>query len=610
MSSQGLLPRILIIDDLLGRTHPDRPNRERANLCGQYLLEDITRDQEGKGPTVRIVEPIAQACFYRGQQPACSVVGDRVENDMAGILDRTRDGWVTRKPEEIPWSLLLLDLCFYTGIVTERSNRETPGMPEGQPDDDRPESYFGLKVLQEVRRHFPGLPVVVFSSRSRHEVVEQFADYGAVDFLPRETERGAEVLGTIIRRHALIPDGEGTIVGHAIPLLIALRNARRLAPSRQSVLIVGERGTGKELLARYIHRHRTSGAPRPFVPANSSVFTPELFASELFGIEARVATGVERRSGLIRSADGGDLFLDEIRHMPPQVQASLLRVLEDGKVVPVGSTTPQPVNVSFIFATNSNLDALAVSGGFSPDLLDRLRLGGSVWVPPLRDRAEDMSLLVEQFLRKAESEYGGIRREVSPDALMKLQSHHWPGHVRELHACVFHAVRSYPGVERLSPVHIQIIDIDSQVLTLDRSNRDVQSQDVDPQSATDLDYLIECLGRLDLESVSRSKLVGRLRDLQNAYARVAAGLVRAGLVATSRATPHEPEGKLQIHPAVKLLMGDSGLTASKAADLIKKFLAVSPKAAEPLLLDPLLREALQRAVALRPPKAKRTLHNT
>ncbi len=598
------LPRLLVIDDLLGRIHTDRPNRERANLCGQYLLEDVTGDQKENAPTMIVKAPVAQACFCRGQRPACAVVGDRVENALEDALNMVRRGWSARPSGDPPWALVLLDLCFYTGSVTVASNRETLGMPEGRPDDDLPDRYFGITVLEEIRRQFPGLPVVLFSSRRREDVVDQFSKLGAEDFLPREVEQAPHLLSTLLQRHALLSDETGAITGRSIPLLVALRDARRLAPSRQSVLIAGERGSGKESLAQYIHRHRFAKGKRPFVAANSSVFTPELFASELFGIEARVATGVERRGGLIRSAEGGDLFLDEIRHMPPQVQVSILRVLEDGKVQPVGSTAPQPVNVSFIFATNSNLDALSVSGGFSPDLLDRIRSGGSVSLPPLRDRIDDLPLLVDRFLRSAEKEYGAVGRDVSPQAMQRLGAYHWPGNIRELRTAIYHAVRSYPGVERLAPIHLQLADVETQSpVSFGRPSS--AARPIEGQSSGDSGIGLPSASTDDM--ASGTQLAGSLRNLQDAYAAAAARLVRAALIATNRVTPDNPEGRLQIHPAIKLLLADPALSASKAADVIKKFLSLSPKVtAELLSKDPILREAMEKARKLRPGKTKRS----
>lgn len=600
------LPRILVIDDLLGRTLPDRPNRERINLCGQYLLEDVTGDQRGATGSLKINAPIARAFFCRGQTPACALVGDNVENDMNVVVSAIRQGWSGRRPRELPWSLVLLDLCFYTGPVTSVSDHETSGMPEGRPDDDRPGTYFGITVLEEIRRHFPGLPVVVFSSRSRQDVIDEFSKLGAADFLPRETDKAPQALNSILRRHALLSDETGTITGHSIPLLLALRNARRLAPSRQSILILGERGSGKELLAQYIHRQRARKGRRPFIAANSSVFTPELFASELFGIAARVATGVERRPGLVRSADGGDLFLDEIRHMPPQVQVSILRVLEDGNVTSVGSTVPQAVDVSFIFATNSNLEALSVSGGFSPDLLDRIRSGGSVSLPSLRDRLDDLPVLVERFLREAEGEYGGIERDISPQAMQRLGTYHWPGNIRELRSCIYQAVRSYPGVERLAPIHLQFADSEAQPVSIATHLRaDLSTSREAQANSDDLELGVEVPAFGHRGTLGGPELAGSLRDLQDAYARGAARLIRAALLATSRVTPDNPEGRSQIHPAVKLLMGDAGLSASKAADVIKKFLSLSPRLTEQLLSDPVLREAMEKARRLRPGRSAR-----
>src|ERR1044071_2712056 len=150
MSSTNI-PRILIIDDLFGRTHADHRNEERANLCGQYLIEDVTGDEIGKGQIQRIKKPIAQAVFCRGQKPRCSTVGDYVENDIEGTLEIIQDGWEEWRPERPRWAMVLLDLCFYTGRVTSESNQVALGMPEGRPGDDDPTQYFGLVLLKAIR---------------------------------------------------------------------------------------------------------------------------------------------------------------------------------------------------------------------------------------------------------------------------------------------------------------------------------------------------------------------------------------------------------------------------------------------------------------------------
>jgi hypothetical protein len=183
------LPRILIIDDLYGRVVSSGANHDREQLCGRFLLRDVTRDPSGKESRAMVRKPVAEAVFFRGQKPECATVGDHVENDLDGCLRKAREGWnglpATGKA---PWSLVLLDLCFYTGPVTEESNREDRGMPEGRPDDGNSSRYFGLTILQALRREFPDLPVVMFSSKPRGDVSYLIDREGARAFLPRDED--------------------------------------------------------------------------------------------------------------------------------------------------------------------------------------------------------------------------------------------------------------------------------------------------------------------------------------------------------------------------------------------------------------------------------------
>ncbi len=172
--SNNVFPRILIIDDLLGRTHRNRRNEERVNFCGQYLIEDVTGDQGAREPALKIKRPVAQAVFCRGQQPACSALGDVVQNDLAETLAVIREGWLHPRPGKPRWAMLLLDLCFYTGQVTEESNEETAGMPEGCENDRSPQHYFGLQILEAIHLEFPELPVIVLSAQPRDDVSHEF----------------------------------------------------------------------------------------------------------------------------------------------------------------------------------------------------------------------------------------------------------------------------------------------------------------------------------------------------------------------------------------------------------------------------------------------------
>ncbi len=597
MSDPAPIPRVLVLDDLFGRTLPDRRNEERANLCGQFLIEDVTGDEAGKGAPQRIRRPVARAVFCRAQTPTCARVGDVVENDLEGALRAIRAGWAPGRPR---WALILLDLCFYTGPVTVESHRRTPGMPEGRPGDGQPANFFGLRLLRAAQEQFPDLPVVILSSQAREGVSREFSRGGALAFLPRGEERGPELLREYLDRYGLLPDDAGQIVGHSPALLQALRAARRAAADRRNVLIRGERGTGKELLARYLHRHAPAG--RPFVVVDSGALNPHLFGSELFGHVRGAFTGADRdRAGRIAQAEGGDLFLDEIGNMPADVQVGLLRVLEYRDVTPLGAEQGQRVDVRFLSATNEDVEGRAAAGGFRQDLLDRLREGGTVLLPPLRQRPEDLDALVERLVREAEAARpGALARRVEPEALERLRRHDWPGNVRELRTCIFNAVAAYPDVEHLVPLHLRFGGEGPPAAAAAPAPAPASRR-----AGATLDELLRDLAEFDPGALAPADLVGKLPALQRAYARLTARLLQAALVATRRPTPDCPDGQLFIHPAVKLLAGDKAVSTSQAADVIKRLVGLCPEIEEELLAAPAVREAYATALRLRPRQSAR-----
>lgn len=602
MNDTSFLPRILIIDDLFGRTHPDRRNEERANLCGQYLIEDVTGDEIGKGTPQKIKKPIAQVVFYRGQKPICSTLGDIVENDPEGTLRVIRSGWEESQPNKPRWAMVLLDLCFHSGPVTEESNRKTLGMPEGREGDDDPRRYFGLQILELLRQTSPDLPAVILSSKSRNEVSLEFSSKGALGFLPRGDEGSSEALKDYILKHGLIPDESGEIIGYSKSILLSLRAARLAAKNRKNVLLLGERGTGKELFAGYISRHRPEAASQ-FVIVNSAELTPELFASALFGIEDRTATGVKRRIGLIEEANGGDLFFDEVKDMSPLIQAAILRAIEQREIARQGSEDRKiHVDVRFLSATNVDLERMALEGSFRPDLLDRLRDGGTVYLPPLRERKEDLPLLVEEFVRDAEHHLAGaLKRQIEPDAVQMLQGYDWPGNIRELKTCIFRAVNENPDVEHLVPVHIHL----PNELIL-RSTRSVPGLQTKTQTNANsgiasgsFEELIDRIERYQFDSNDRSGLAGKLTRLRRACAGLLSRYLAAALAATAKATPENPEGEIQITPPIKLMRGDKTVTTSQACDEVKRLLKESPE-----LTDPVLKRSHEYVLSLRPRKPK------
>jgi len=588
------LPRILIIDDFFGRTHSDRCNEDRAHLCVKYHLKDITGDEEGKGAAHTIKEPVAEAAFFRGQHPICATLGDTVENDLEGCMRIIETGWNPGHTEPV-WSLVLLDLSFYTGRVTDTSNQRSAGMPEGQPCDSDTNRYFGLIILREIQKRFPELPVIILSTKPRTSVSRQFSYWGALAFLDRSSPESSGLLKEYIWRYGLIPDITGHIIGTSKALLLSLRTARMIANNRHNVLIRGPRGCGKELIASYINRNNRKDTKTPFVIVDSGVLNPNLYASELFGHKKGAFTGADRdQQGRIIQANGGDLFLDEIGNMPLEVQLGLLRVLEYHEVTPVGSKESVTVNVRCISATNIDIEKLSASGkGFRLDLLDRLRAAGTLILPPLCERKEDIPLLVEKFVREAEIlTQNSFHRDIDQTALDKLMAYDWPGNIRELRQCVFKSVYKHPDIEYLVPAHIYI----PQAVTEDQSpNTNEIVSPIQPEAAPNsLEEVLEYMADFDFETLKRNELVGKLETLQQYCNEFIANYVKSTLQATTKPV----EGKVQIHPAIKMALGDQTVKASKAADIIKKCLAPVKTS------DPLLHQALEKAFQLRPKRSK------
>ncbi|MCS6799522.1 MAG: sigma-54 dependent transcriptional regulator [Myxococcota bacterium] len=220
------------------------------------------------------------------------------------------------------------------------------------------------------------------------------------------------------------------IVGRSAPMRALFRMLERLRGSNATVLITGENGTGKELVARAIHR-QSPRANRRFVAANCSAFNDNLLESELFGHKRGAFTGaVSDKPGLFEVADGGTFFLDEVGDMSPGMQVKLLRVLQEGVFFPVGATEPRKVDVRIIAATNRDLPTLVAQGSFREDLYYRLHVV-ALRVPSLRERREDIPLLVDHFLAQ-QRERTGRTKLLSRRALERLLAHDWPGNVREL----------------------------------------------------------------------------------------------------------------------------------------------------------------------------------
>jgi formate hydrogenlyase transcriptional activator len=229
------------------------------------------------------------------------------------------------------------------------------------------------------------------------------------------------------------------IVGSSEPLRKVLTQVGKVAPSDSTVLILGETGTGKELIARAIHK-RSSRASRAFIGVNCAAIPPSLIASELFGHEKGAFTGAtQRRLGRFETANGGTIFLDEVGDLPPEIQIALLRVLQEREIERVGSDKPIPVDVRVVAATHRDLNALVSEGKFRQDLMYRLNVV-PIQMPSLRERAADIPLLVEYFIARFGRKAGKKLGTIDKRTLKLLQAYQWPGNVRELQNVIERAV--------------------------------------------------------------------------------------------------------------------------------------------------------------------------
>ena len=272
----------------------------------------------------------------------------------------------------------------------------------------------------------------------RGQVTRWYATGTDIDDRVRAEERTRNenlALREQIDRDSMFED----IVGSSEALRRVLREIAKVAPSDSTVLILGETGTGKELLARAIHK-RSKRADRAFIGVNCAAIPPSLIASELFGHEKGAFTGAtQRRLGRFESANGGTIFLDEVGDLPPEVQVTLLRVLQEREIERVGGNNPIAVDVRVIAATHRDLNALVAEGKFRKDLLYRLNVV-PIEMPPLRERAADIPLLAEYFIDRFGKRAGKKFRTIGKKSLKILQAYGWPGNVRELQNVIERAV--------------------------------------------------------------------------------------------------------------------------------------------------------------------------
>jgi len=333
----------------------------------------------------------------------------------------------------------------------------------------------GLDVLAAIRgdvSHFPrpGAPeVIMISGHGTIEAAVRATKLGAYDFLekPLSMDRTLLVLRNAIQAHHLREDNQefarqltkGSITGESISVKALRQQIKLMAPTNGRVLIFGESGAGKELVARSMHAESLR-RDRVFVELNCAAIPEDFIETELFGYRHGAGPGgpnqpTEKR-GTFERADGGTLFLDEVGDMSLKTQAKVLRTLDEQRFYPVGASTPVHVDTRVIAATNKDLEEEIARGNFREDLFYRLNVI-PFFVPPLRDRKEDIPLLAREFLSEFGQQYGRPHVEIADAALSALKQYHWPGNVRELRNVIERVLILNPKAQRIDTKHLPML---------------------------------------------------------------------------------------------------------------------------------------------------------
>jgi nitrogen regulation protein NR(I) len=344
----------------------------------------------------------------------------------------------------------LCDVLKEDGFKVTVCNRGDEGLRRANSDecdvvltDLRLPGLGGVEIVRQLHDTQPRLPVVLMTAHGTIETAIEATKLGAYDYLQKPFEMPAliEVLhraadaGRLMREPVTLPDapvvGRTALVGTGRAMQDVYKEIGRVAAKPVTVLIRGETGTGKELVARAIYQHSLR-AKAPFIAINCGAVPENLLESELFGHERGAFTGADqRRIGRFEQANKGTLLLDEIGDLPPNTQVKLLRVLQQQTFQRVGGSEPISVDVRVIAATHRNLEAMIREGKFREDLFHRLNVV-CLQLPPLRERREDIPVLVQHFLRKYAADFGIESPAIAADAVAVLQADSWPGNVREL----------------------------------------------------------------------------------------------------------------------------------------------------------------------------------
>ncbi len=390
----------------------------------------------------------------------------------------------------------------------------------------------GLEVLEKIRNLDLARPpeVIMISGHGTIESAVRATKLGAYDFLekPLSLERTLLMLRNAVESRRLRNENaelqqqltqQAYVTGESVPVKALRQQIRLMAPTNGRVLIYGESGTGKERIARTMHAESLRN-DRVFVELNCAAIPENFIEGELFGYRHGALTdGMAEKRGTFERADGGTLFLDEVGDMSLKTQAKVLRALDEQRFYPVGANNPVHVDVRVIAATNKDLEDEIASGNFREDLFYRLNVI-PFFVPPLRDRIEDIPLLVQEFLQEFGREYGRPRVEITADALGVLKSYRWPGNVRELRNVIERVLILNPKAQRIERRHLPVLvyreSKSESIAKLDASGTLVEARE-----AYERDYILkkleDCRGNVSRAAealgLERSHLYRKMRSL-------------------------------------------------------------------------------------------------
>jgi two-component system response regulator HydG len=410
----------------------------------------------------------------------------------------------------------------FTAQIAESRDEVFRALEASHPDvvllDLRLPGCNGLEVLRDLKRRAPETIVIVMTGFATVQSAVQAMKLGAYDYITKpfnfeelrlELERVTAHLkltaeNRVLREQLKSKQGFGHIVGHSPEMEKLYRIISKAAQSTHPVLILGESGTGKELVARSIH-YSGPYKDKPFIPVDCGSLVPTLIESELFGYVRGAFTGAVRpKEGLLTTAEGGTIFLDEVGELPIDLQSKLLRAIQEKEIRPVGGTRAVPINVRILAATNRDLDTAVSQGTFRRDLYFRLNVL-TLRIPPLRERKQDIPLLMGHVLDRI-NHSTQMQHTIADDALRLMLEYDWPGNVRELENCIERACTTCS----LPMIHVSDLPTQLQNLKLVAPPADggQKSSDITPLEAMEKQAILHAIQVLDGDKLEAARRLG------------------------------------------------------------------------------------------------------